>query len=97
MSWYNPVSGNGSMVVNGQIVPVPMTGQFFPSFASAPFYKGNGQGPPTVPINTSASGSDMQAAQVASNNPFSFTLSPLIIAALALVIGILGLRYVHWR
>lgn len=97
--YYTPAPiGNGSLVVNGQIVPVPMAGQFFPSLASAPFYKGQGQPPPTVPINYLPMGgsSDVQA-QAAGNNPFSFIQSPLIIAVGALVIGILGLRYIHWR
>ena len=96
-NWYSPVNGNGSMVVNGQIVPVPMGGQFFPTMASAPFYKGNGQGPPTVPLNFMGQGSGNQLSQVAGSNPFNFQLSPLLMACIALVVGIFGLRYVHWR
>jgi hypothetical protein len=96
---YAPSWGNGSLVTNGQIVPVPMMGQFFPSMASAPFYAGNGQPPPTVPINfmSSASGSANGNAPAASSNPFSFTQSPLLISVIALVVGIAGLRYIHWR
>jgi hypothetical protein len=37
------------------------------------------------------------AGQQAAANPFSFVQSPLIIAVAALVIGLLGLRYIHWR
>jgi hypothetical protein len=37
------------------------------------------------------------AGQQAADNPFSFVQSPLIIAVAALIIGLLGLRYIHWR
>jgi hypothetical protein len=98
--YYTPAPvGNGSMVVNGQIVPVPMIGQFFPPLASAPFYKGQGQPPPTVPLNYMPGAAAMNSAssQQAASNPMSFVQSPLIIAVAALVIGLLGLRYIHWR
>lgn len=98
-NYYAPITGNGSLVVNGQIVPVPMSGQFMPPLASAPFYKGSGQPPPTVPLNYmqgSGMASDASAAKAAAN-PWSPTQSPVIIALVALIIGILGLRYVHWR
>ncbi len=90
----------GSMQVNSQIVPVPMSGAFFPALAQAPYYNGSGQPPPTVALSymqTGSGGTNQAAADVAASNPFSFVDSPLIIAVLALVIGILGLRYVHWR
>jgi len=87
----------GSMQVNSQLIPVPMSNAFYPTYASAPFYKGNGQPPPTIPLNYMSSGGTDYSAQVAAANPFSFTQSPLIIAVAALIIGILGLRYVHWR
>jgi hypothetical protein len=98
--YYTPAPvGNGSMVVNGQILPVPMSGQFFPPLASAPFYKGQGQPPPTVPLNymQGSSGMNDASAKAAADNPFSFVQSPLVIAVGALVIGLLGLRYIHWR
>jgi hypothetical protein len=97
-TWYVPNGPNGSMTVNGQIIPSPMGPQFFPELASAPFYRGNGQPPPTVPLNfvSSATMSD-QAANMAASDPFNFTQSPVIIAVAALVLGILGLRYIHWR
>jgi hypothetical protein len=91
--------GNGSMVSNGQIIGVPMMNQFFPDLASAPFYKGSGQPPPTVPLNyMQGSGAQNDAlAATAAANPFSFTQSPLIIALVALVGGVLWLRFIHWR
>src|SRR5216684_4953958 len=93
--YYTPAAvGNGSMVVNGQIITVPMTSAFYPPLASAPFYKGSGQPPPTIPLNymQGMGASNDAAAASAASNPFSFVQSPLIIAGAALVIGLLGLR-----
>lgn len=97
-SWWVPNGPNGSLVTNGQIIPSPMDSAYFPEMASAPFYRGNGQPPPTVPLNFVSSANMVdQSANMAASDPFNFTQSPVIIAILALVIGILGLRYVHWR
>ena len=98
-NFYVPGYGNnGTLTVNGQIVPMPMTSAFYPSFASAPFYKGSGQPPPTIPLSyTSSSSPSAAVASAAAANPFSFTQSPLLISVAALVIGVLGLRYIHWR
>lgn len=98
-NYYTPLSGNGTLVANGQILPVPMSGQFYPSLASAPMYKGSGQPPPTVPLNymQGSGGAGDAAAAKAASNPWSPTQSPLPIAVFALVVGILGLRYIHWR
>jgi len=90
--------GNGSMYGNGQIVAVPMSSAFYPPLASAPFYKGSGQPPPTVPMNyiQGSGASNDAAAATAGANPFNFTMSPLIIFLIALVVGYFGLRYIHW-
>lgn len=97
-AYYSPVQGNGTFVTNGQILNGPMQGAFFPSTAQVPFYKGSGQSPPTVPISYMGSGqSGDSLSQLAGNNPWSFTQSPLIIAVAALIIGLVGLRYIHWR
>lgn len=94
---YVPMTGNGSLVSNGQIIPVPMLGQFFPSTAQAPFYYGNGMPPPTIPINyTTSQGGDMSTAAAASN-PWSPTLSPLPVTIGALIVGLVMLRFIHWR
>lgn len=97
--YYSPAyGGSGSMSVNGQLVNVPMSSSFFPSAAAAPYYKGSGQSPPTIPLSySSGNGSTSTQAAMAAANPFSFTQSPLMIAVIALVVGVLGLRYVHWR
>jgi len=98
----------GTLQVNSQMVPAPMASAFYPSMAMAPTYTGSGQGPATLPLNYSSMGSpgggsaytnggtSAQAA-LAGQNPFSFTQSPLPIAVAAFIIGILGLRYIHWR
>lgn len=99
-NYYTPAPvGNGSMVLNGQIVPVPMTNSFFPNLAQAPIYKGNGQGPPTIPINymNNYSGMTDTASAIASANPWSFTQSPIPMLIIALVVGFLVLRFVHFR
>lgn len=90
--------GNGSLITNGQLVPAPMSGAFYPSAGFAPFYKGNGQGPPTVPVSFmgQSSGSTAMASNAVSN-PLNFAVSPTVMALLALIIGLLGLRYIHWR
>lgn len=95
-SWFTPSPiGNGSLVTNGGLFPVPMSNAFYPTMATAPFYKGSGQPPPTVPINYMNQSTPQTSA--AAGNPFSPTQSPLLIAVIALAIGLLGLRYVHWR
>lgn len=97
-AYYSPVPGNGTYVTNGQILPGPMTGAFYPSLAAAPFYKGSGQPPPTIPLSYMGAGSSQDSlASLAGSNPWSFTQSPLIIAVAALIIGLVGLRYIHWR
>lgn len=105
MSMQYPGYGyQGSMGINNQLVAVPMSGAYYPDLAAVPFYRGSGQGPPTIPLNyggapggASAVDISHQEAQVASANPFDFFQSPLIIAMLSFVGGMALLRYVHWR
>jgi hypothetical protein len=40
---------------------------------------------------------NLAAADVAGNDPFNPIVSPTMWAVLFLVVGLLGLRYVHWR
>lgn len=42
-------------------------------------------------------GSNMAHAQAASQNPWNFQISPLPMALIALVVGVIGLRLVHWK
>lgn len=100
-TYYQPVGGNGSYAVNSQLLAAPMAAAFYPGMAGVPFYKGNGQGPPTIPINymnsQSATGGADLSGTAAASNPFDPMVSPLPWAIGALIIGLLGLRYIHWR
>lgn len=93
---YTPVRGNGTAGVNSQLVPFPMHGTFFPNLAQAPMYSGNGQPPPTIPINYMGMSSS-HGASMGVSDPWSVTQSPLPITIGALLIGFLLLRFVHWR
>lgn len=95
-SYYVPMSGNGSAAVNSQLLNFPMIGAFFPNTASTPYYKGNGQPPPTIPISYSSQDSTGNSS-VASANPWSPQVSPLPWVIGALLGGMLLLRFVHWR
>lgn len=89
----------GTLYVNNQIVPAPMSQAYFPSGAQYPYFKGSGQGPATVPLNymgKGGNGTEGDASNAASM-PFSFVHSPVLWAIIFLVVGIAGLRYVHWR
>ena len=87
----------GSMNMNGQLVPAPMSSAFYPSSAESGVYRGTGQGPATVPLTYMQGDTGMgNQAQTAAANPFHPTLSPLWISVIALIVGVLGLRYVHW-
>lgn len=92
---YQPVKNNGTAGVNSQLLPFPMHGSFFPNLAQAPMFAGNGQPPPTIPINYMG----MRAASHGSSvsDPWSPTQSPLPITIGALLLGFLLLRFVHWR
>lgn len=86
--------GQGTLAVNNQLLVAPNSEAFFPSSATYPYFRGSGQGPATIPldmVNYAGAGS------VAAANPWSPTQAPVWIAIVALVVGILGLRYIHWR
>lgn len=92
------MSNLATLYVNNQIVPAPMSSAYYPSGGAYPYYKGNGQGPATIPLNymgSSQSGSG--AAANAAAMPFSLTNSPVIWAIIFLIVGVAGLRYIHWR
>jgi len=92
------MSNLGTLYVNNQIVPSPMTSAYFPDQSQFPYFKGSGQGPATVPLNYmgGASGTSGEAAN-ATALPFSLQHSPVIWAIIFLVVGVAGLRYIHWR
>lgn len=93
----------GSAPVNGQLVPELMGQQIFPGNAFVPYYQGRGAYTPTLPPPVSFGGSHdgwttgITNADEAAGDPFNPVKSPVIWAAAALVVGILGLRHIHWR
>jgi hypothetical protein len=95
----------GSYTVNGQIMPVFEAYGLYPSNAPAPYYMGNGAKPPTLAFSAQGGGADVaslglggdDAVQLAIENPFSMQFSPTLWAVFFLLIGMWGLRYVHWR
>lgn len=94
------MSNLGTLLVNNQIVASPMSSAYFPSSQQYPYFKGNGQGPATIPLNymgTSGSGGTTSQASAAASMPFSLTQSPVIWAIIFLIVGVAGLRYIHWR
>lgn len=97
----------GSQPVNGQLVPELTATQMFPSQAYVPYMQGRGAATPTLPPPTSwfsggqnpyTTGLDANStASEAGAEPFNPVKSPLWWALGFLVIGVLGLRHVHWR
>lgn len=101
----------GSSVVNGQLVSNFTWRAMLPSQAAAPYWYGNGSKPATLAgfsapvganVMSSAAGSgvgigggDLSAA--AGESPFDARLSPTVWAIGFLIIGLLGLRHIHWR
>jgi hypothetical protein len=92
---YQPVHNNGTAGVNSQLLPFPMHNSFFPQLAQGPMFSGNGQPPPTIPINYMGMNANYTGGGV--SDPWSPTMSPLPITIGALIVGFLLLRFVHWR
>lgn len=88
-------TGYGTMGVNDQLIPVLTYRGLRPPITAAPNYMGRGAVPPTLPGGVSNAGSSNAVAAAA--NPFDIRLSPVIWMVGFLFLGILGLRYVHWR
>lgn len=90
----------GSRVINGQLVPVfeGSASTMVPA-AVGPTYRGIGNRPPaTIPSGvTSPAGNGNLAGAAAAAQPFSLTASPVPLLLVMLVVGLLGLRYIHWR
>ena len=82
----------GSRVVNGQLVPVLEWQALASGNAVGPAWGGSPASPATIPPNAGNT-----AGSSVGGNPFSFTKSPLPLFLIMLVVGVLGLRYVHWR
>lgn len=86
----------GSRVVNGQLIPVLEWPALASGNAVGPAWGGGPASPATIPPHA-AGGSGMAAGANAGASPWSFTQSPLPLLIIMLIVGILGLRYIHWR
>lgn len=88
----------GSRIVNGQLVPVFEWSALASGNAVGPQFGGGPASPATIPPNASRGGmSASRSAIAAQGSPFSFRQSPVPILIIMLIVGVLGLRYVHWR
>lgn len=98
-------------VVNGQLIPVSPAYAINPAaFGPAPISFDMYAAQPTVPpyAGTPAPGmsaygtgggtdtANVTAAAAAESNPFNLRLSPLLWSLIFLVVGLAGLRLVHW-
>ena len=84
-----------SKIVNGQLVPVFELQALTSGNAVGPIYNGGAASPATVPPNASTGGSANSGA-TAAMSPFSLRNSAVPLLLIMLVVGVLGLRYVHW-
>lgn len=108
---YNPPNvlnpSYGSSVVNGQLVTNYTMSALKPSQAAAPYWQGNGSKPRTLmgygmgstgqAAGAGIGGGGVLTSSDAGAAPWSFQSSPVPWAIIFLVVGILGLRHVHWR
>jgi len=54
-------------------------------------YNGSGD------VTDNSGGSNLAAAQAAATHPWDLAMSPVPMALIFLVVGLVGLRVVHWR
>jgi hypothetical protein len=91
----------GSSIENGQLVPTLMAGQVFPSEAYVPYYAGRGAPTPTLPgVNLGNATGNVTAASSASDagtDPWNAQKSPVIWAIGFIIVGIIGLRFIHFQ
>lgn len=91
--------GPDTDVINGQMVPTQSAEVRFP-IGYVPLAQRVPNITPTIPPMLGsgvggATGTD--SAVMAAANPWSFFHSPLPWAIVFLVVGLLGLRFIHWR
>lgn len=89
----------GSKDINGQLIPVIGNQAIKPPQAVGPYYSGPGQSPlATIPLATGgyAHAGVGAAASATAGGPGGRFGVWLILAAM-FAVGVIGLRYVHWR
>ncbi len=88
----------GSDVINGQLVPVFQKQALSSGNAVGPMYGGTGASPQTIPPGANQSASSGTAgAAAAGGAPWDPRVSPLPVLIVMLLVGVLGLRFIHWR
>lgn len=110
MNGLNNMANNtnyGSSVVNGQLVSNYTMRAMYPQQAAAPYFYGNGSKPATLagfaPNSTLSLSSGVTGigggpvAEEAGENPWNPFKSPTPWAIAFLVVGLIGLRQIHWR
>lgn len=92
-----------SEVVNGQFIPIAPGAAIFPvGYGPNPLMSSSlGSVPQQPPMQAATAGntadvSNVGAATIASAVPFSLKASPLWWSLAFLLIGLLGLRLIHW-
>lgn len=83
----------GTIVSNGQILPVLERSAFASGNAVGPIYAGGAASPSTVPPNASTGSG---AAYAASSSPFNVKTSGVVFLLVMIVASVLWLRYIHW-
>lgn len=106
---YDGLPAYGSAGINDQLVPVFTLSAFAPGQAQAPTYSGGLKSPPTLayptglsqvgyPVgDTGGTGNLNSVASNAAANPWSPTQSPVVMAIAFLLVGIIGLRIIHFK
>ena len=85
----------GTGIINGQFRTVVQGAALYPPAAMQPLFRGNGAPAPTLPLPIVATGG--ADGMGAASQPFSLKASPVPWLVVLLIVGLLGLRYVHWR
>lgn len=96
----NPITYS-SAGINDQLIPVFEATGLFGLNAVGPIFHGNGQRPPqSIPTGISSppmAASATPATAFTSPSSTGMGTGLLVVAAAMFVIGLLGLRYIHWR
>lgn len=92
-----------SDIVNGQFIPVHPAAAIFPvGYGPNPLMSSSlGSVPQQPPMQAATAGNtadvaNVSAATVAGAAPFSMKHSPLLWSVAFLLVGLLGLRLIHW-
>lgn len=95
----SPFNTYGSMTIDGTLQGVYESPGLYPGNAPAPYIYGRGAPPPTISMNAGADVGQVASGdvQLAVENPFHPVHSPVLWAVAFIIIGLVGLRHVHWR